>query len=124
MADYSPLGKATANATEVENIDEAAIVAELEHAFGEDPSTSDGGKCHASLGTVDTLNEGVLDYVNSKIYYYRSSTITVAKIKEMEEKSYFLEDEAHALGTETVQSRGVRGLFCRWLVHVTASCPS
>jgi hypothetical protein len=33
----------------------------------------------------------------------RSSTITVGKIKEMEEKCYFPEGEARAPGDETVQ---------------------
>jgi hypothetical protein len=33
---------------------------------------------------------------------FGSSTITVNNIKKMEEKGYFVKDEAHALGAETV----------------------
>jgi hypothetical protein len=33
------------------------------------------------------------------MYYFGSSTITVGKIKDMEEKGYFLEDEARAPNT-------------------------
>jgi hypothetical protein len=51
MARYSPLGEAAATATEVENIDKAAIVIELEHAFGEDPTAFSGEKCIASPGS-------------------------------------------------------------------------
>jgi hypothetical protein len=36
------------------------------------------------------------------MYYFRSSTITVGKIKEMEEKCYFPEDEARAAGAKTM----------------------
>jgi hypothetical protein len=38
MAACSPLGNATATVAEVENIDEAAVAAELERAFGENPT--------------------------------------------------------------------------------------
>jgi hypothetical protein len=102
MAHCSPLGEAAANATEVENIDEGAVAAELAHAFEEDHAASDGEKCRASPGVEDTLNEGVSDDANSKMYYFGSSTITVGKIKEMEEKGYFPEDEAHTPRAETV----------------------
>jgi hypothetical protein len=102
MASCSPLGEVAANATEVENIDEVVVVAELEHVFGEDPAASDGEKCRARPDIEDTLKEGVSDDANSKTYYFGLSTISVDKIKEMEEKGYFLEDEAHTLGVETV----------------------
>jgi hypothetical protein len=84
MIRCSPLGEATATTVEVENIDEVAVVVELERVFG------------------DTLSKGVSDNENSWTYYFRSSTITVNKIKEMEEKCYFLEDKARAPGAETV----------------------
>jgi hypothetical protein len=66
----SPFGEAAANAMEVENIDKAAVVAELEHAFGEDPGASDGEKHRTSPGAEDTLNESVSDDVNLKAYYF------------------------------------------------------
>jgi hypothetical protein len=36
------------------------------------------------------------------MYYFGSSTITIRKIKEMEEKGYFPEDEARAPGVQIV----------------------
>jgi hypothetical protein len=41
MAHYSPLGEAATTTVEVENIDEAAVVDELERAFRENPAASD-----------------------------------------------------------------------------------
>jgi hypothetical protein len=41
MAHYSPLGEAATTAVEVENINEAAVVDELERAFRENPAASD-----------------------------------------------------------------------------------
>jgi hypothetical protein len=92
MAHCSPLGEAAATAVEVENIDKAAVAAELERAFGENPAASDGEKCLASPDVGDTLSEGVSDNENSWTYYFGSSTITVGKSKEIEEKGYFSED--------------------------------
>jgi hypothetical protein len=102
MVRCSPLGDAAATAAEVENIDEAAVATELEHAIGENPAISDGERYAASLDAKDNLNEGVS--YNEKLWmcYFRSSTITVIKIKEMEEKGYFSEDEARAPGAKTV----------------------
>jgi hypothetical protein len=102
MARCSPLGEAAAGMTEVENIDEADVVAELERAFKKNPTTSDGEKRPASPDVKDTLSDGGSDNENSWTYYFGSSTITVRKIKEMMEKGYFLEDGAHAPGAETV----------------------
>jgi hypothetical protein len=102
MAHCSPLGEAAATAAEVENMGMDAVVAELDHAFGENLAASDGEKCLASSGVEDTLSEGVSDNENSWTYYFGSSTIIVSKIKEMEEKGYFLEDETHTLGVKTV----------------------
>jgi hypothetical protein len=92
MARCSPFGEAAATAAEVENIDEVVVAAELEHAFGENPAASDGEKCLASPGVGDTLSEGVSNNENSWTYYFGSSTITVGKSKEIEEKGYFPED--------------------------------
>jgi hypothetical protein len=49
--------------------------------------------------------------VATRMHYFRASTITVGKIKEMEERGYFVKDEAHASGAETMP------------VHVWASGP-
>jgi hypothetical protein len=61
-AHCSSLGEDAANATGMENIDKAAVVAELERAFGENPVTFDSE-------AKDTLSEGVSDNANSKTYY-------------------------------------------------------
>jgi hypothetical protein len=86
MARCSPLGEAAANAMKVENIDKAAVVAQLERAFGEHSAASDGEKHRVSPDAEDTLSEGVSDDANLKTYYFGSSTITIGKIKEMEER--------------------------------------
>jgi hypothetical protein len=102
MTHCSPPGEAAATVEEVENIDEAMVAGELERAFGENPAASDGEKYLASPGTGDTLSEGVSDNENLQTYYFGSLTITVGKIKEMEEKGYFPEDKAHAPWAKTV----------------------
>jgi hypothetical protein len=71
-------------------MDVALIAAELERAFRENPAASPDGE--------DILSEGIL----ARTHYFRSLTITVGKIKEMEENGYFMKDEAHAHGAETV----------------------
>jgi hypothetical protein len=102
MAHCSPLGGAFVAMVEIENMDEAAIAAELERAFGENPATYDSAKRVTSLDDVDIPSEGAPDNEELHTYYFKSSTITVGKIKEMEEKGYFTEDEAHTPGAETV----------------------
>jgi hypothetical protein len=92
MARCSPLGKVAAIATKVENIDEAAVVAKLERAFGKNLATSNGKERVVSPGGEDILSEGVSDNEKSRTYYFGSSTITVGNIKEIEEKGYFAED--------------------------------
>jgi hypothetical protein len=87
---------------EVKNMDEAAIVAELEHAFDENHAASDGEKHAVSSGDVAILSDGAPDHEELRTYYFGSSTITVSKIKEIEEKGYFAEDEARAPGAETM----------------------
>jgi hypothetical protein len=74
----------------VEDMDEALIAMELEHAFGEDPVVS--------LTAEDVPNEGAA----VRMHYFGSLTIIVGKIKEMEEKGYFVKDEACAHGAETM----------------------
>jgi hypothetical protein len=102
MAHCSPLDEAASGMTEVENMDEAVVAAELECVFGENPAASNGERCFVSPDTEDTLSEGGSGNENSWTYYFRSSIITVGKIKEMVEKGYFLEDGAHASGVKTV----------------------
>jgi hypothetical protein len=61
---------------------------------GENPTASDGEDHLASPDAEDALSEGGSGNENSLTYYFRSSTITVGKIKEMVEKGYFLEGGA------------------------------
>jgi hypothetical protein len=102
MACCSPLGEVATDTVEEENMDKAVIAAEVERALGENPIASDGEKRPMSPNTEDTLSEGGSDNENSRPYYFGSSTITVGKIKEIEEKDYFLEGEARAPGAETM----------------------
>jgi hypothetical protein len=55
-----------------------------------------------SLNAEDDLGEGASDSAKPRMCYFGSSTITVGKIKEMEERGYFPEGEVRAPGTETV----------------------
>jgi hypothetical protein len=73
MARCSPLGKVGANAMDKESIDKATVVAQLEHVFGENSTASDGVAEY-------TLSEGVSDNVNSKMYYFGSSTIMLREM--------------------------------------------
>jgi hypothetical protein len=102
MSRYSPLGKAATTAAEVDNMEEITVSTELEHAFGENPIAFNGERCAASPTAEDNLDEGASDKVKLRMCYFRSSTIMVGKIKEMEEKSYFLEGEARTPGAETM----------------------
>jgi hypothetical protein len=74
----------------LEDMDEALITTELERVFGDGDNANVEGK--------DVLSEGAAAHT----HYFGSSSITVGKIKEMEEKGYFMRDEARALGAETV----------------------
>jgi hypothetical protein len=112
MARCSPLGKATATAMEVENIDEAAVVAKLERAFGKNLTTSDGKERVVSPCGEDILSEGVSNNEKSCTYYFGSSTITVGNIKEIEEKGYFAEDVTCVPGPETVPEPNEMKLWC------------
>jgi hypothetical protein len=102
MYRYSPLGEVAAVGVRVENMEETMVLAELERAFGENHVASDGERYATSLNAEDDLTEGASDNAKLRTCYFRSSTNTVGKIKEMEEKGYFPEDEAHAPRTETM----------------------
>jgi hypothetical protein len=102
MSRCSPLGNAAAAAMEVKNMEETTISVELEHAFGENPAATDGERYVASPNAEDDLDEGASDNAKFQTCYFESLTITVGKIKEMEEKGYFLEDEARTPGAKTV----------------------
>jgi hypothetical protein len=94
MARCSLLDEAAAGMAEVENMDEAVIVAELESAFEENPAASNVEQHPVSLDGEGTLSECGSGNENSWTYYFGSSTITVSKIKKMVEKGYFLEGGA------------------------------
>jgi hypothetical protein len=102
MARCSPLGEAAAAMTEVENMDVEVVAGELERAFMENPTTSDGEMRLLSPDAEDALSEGGLGNEDSWTYYFVLSTIIIAKINEMVEKGYFPEVGAHAPGYETV----------------------
>jgi hypothetical protein len=89
MAHCSSLYKA-GRVMGVEDIDEALVAVELERAFGEEPAVSLAGGGVPSEGAV------------THTHYFGASTITVGKIKEMEERGYFTKDEAHASRAKTV----------------------
>jgi hypothetical protein len=104
MASCSPLSEvATANATEVENVDRVVGMAKIVWIVSEKPATSDGEGHNSSLDAAgDSLGEGASNDENSRTYYFGSSTIAVGKIKEMVEKGYFVKGEAHAPEAETL----------------------
>jgi hypothetical protein len=102
MARCSPLDEDMDGMMEVGNMDEAVVAAGLKHAFRENPAASDGERRPTSPDVEDILSEGGSRNENSWMYYFGSSTITICKIKEMTEKTYFPEDGAHAPRAEIV----------------------
>jgi hypothetical protein len=74
----------------VEDMDEALVAMELEWAFGEELSVSPGGEGVPSEGAM------------MHTHYFGASTITMGKIKEMEERGYFVKGEACVPGAKTV----------------------
>jgi hypothetical protein len=102
MARSGSLDDASVAVAEVEILDEAAVSAELERAFGQNPSASIVDKHSASLDSENVSSEGGPGNEELRTFYFGSLTITVGKIKEMEEKCYFAEDEARAPGVEIV----------------------
>jgi hypothetical protein len=102
MSHCRSLGEATAIATKAKNVEEIIVLAELEHAFGGNPTASDGGSYAVSPNAEDDLGEGASDSVKPWTCYFGSSTITVRKIKEMDERGYFPEGESSAPGTRTM----------------------
>jgi hypothetical protein len=102
MSHCSPLGEVAAAAVRVENMEETTVLAELECAFGGNHVASNGERYATSLNAKDDLTEGASDNAKLRTCYFRSSTNVVRKIKKMEEKGCFLEDEARAPGTETM----------------------
>jgi hypothetical protein len=125
---YSPLGEVAVVGVRVENMEETTVLAELERAFGENHAASDGERYATSLNAEDDLTEGASDNAKLRTCYFRSSTNAVGKIKELEEKGYFPEDETRAPGTETMpepnsdEVMAFEDFFC-WLAHASASGP-
>jgi hypothetical protein len=89
MSHCSPLDEVAAAAAGVENMEETTVSAELESSFGENPTACDGKRYVVSLNAVDDLTEGASDNAKLRTCYFRSSTITVGKIKEMKKKLLF-----------------------------------
>jgi hypothetical protein len=104
MARCSHLSEVVAaNATEVEDMDKVASVARIAWIVGEILAASDGeGRLLSPDAANDFLSNGASDDENSWTYYFRSSTITIAKINEMVEKGYFVDGEARAPEAESV----------------------
>jgi hypothetical protein len=87
----------------VENVNRVANAAEVMQSDGESHGASDGEGHISSLNAGDVLfGEGASDDENSRTYYFGSLTIPISKIKEMVEKEYFIEGEAHAPRAKTV----------------------
>jgi hypothetical protein len=107
MAHCSPLGEAATSAAEVENKDKVAVATEVEWTISENSTASDGDGCLSGPDAADdSLGKGGSDDENLRTYYFRSSTITVGKTYEMEEKGYFLEGKARAPGAENCAGAG------------------
>jgi hypothetical protein len=102
MSRYSPLGEVAAAVAEVENMKETTVSAKLERAFGENPAASDGERYATSPNAEDDLDEGASDNAKLRTCSFGSSTITIGKIKEMEERGYFPEGEVRIPMAETV----------------------
>jgi hypothetical protein len=102
----SPLSKvAAANVAEVENQSRVASTVEVARTVGasEVPAASDDERRLSSLGGTDnSLGGGVSDDENSWTYNFCTSTITLDRIKEMVEKGYFTDGEAHTPAAEAV----------------------
>jgi hypothetical protein len=112
MARHSPLDDAEVGMTEVGNMDEAVVAAELERVFRENPTASDGERRPASPDDEDILSESGSGNENSRTYYFRSSTITVGKIKEMAEKVTFQKTELAHQGPKLCRSQITTKLWC------------
>jgi hypothetical protein len=123
MSRCSPLGEAVAITAEVENMEEITVLAELECMFGENPAASDGEGYAASLNAEDDLDKGASDNVKLRPCYFGSSTITVGKIKEMEERGYFSKGEGHAPGAEPCQSQmATKPSYMRTFLSPACAC--
>jgi hypothetical protein len=93
MSHYSPLGEAATAAVGVENMEEITVSVE---------GASNDDRYVAIPNAEDDLDEGASENVKLRTCYFGSSTITIGKIKEVEEKGYFPEGEAHTPGAETM----------------------
>jgi hypothetical protein len=121
MVCCSPLIEAAASMAELENMDNVVIAMEVVRMIGE-------GCLSIPDAADDSLGKGGSDDENSQTYYFRSSTITVDKIKEMVEKGDFLEGKACAPRAEMVpepdsdEAIVYENFFCCRLMHAFASC--
>jgi hypothetical protein len=123
MARRSPLDDAEAGMTEVGNMDEAVVAAELERVFGENPTASDGERRPASPDDEDILSKSGSGNENSRTYYFRSSTITIGKIKEMTEKVTFQKTELTHQGPKLCRSQIMTKLWCmRTFLLLACAC--
>jgi hypothetical protein len=106
MSRYSPLEEvAAANVMEAGNVDEARDVTEVVPTTDGDlvlVASGDGGHVSRRGGTDESADERASDDENSQTYNFGASTITMGRIKEMMEKSYFADGDAHTLVAETM----------------------
>jgi hypothetical protein len=102
MSHYSSLGEVAVAAAEAENVEEITVSAELERVFGQNPASSDVERHTVSPNADDDLGEGILASAKPRMCCFGSSTITIGKIKGVEERGYFPEGEGRAPGTKTV----------------------
>jgi hypothetical protein len=103
MARCSPIDEiAVVNVAEAENLDIVDDPMEMARVIGAElPRASDGEGPTLSAEGVET-SAGASDDEHSWTYYFGPSTITRGKIKEMVEKGYFTEGEAHEPRAETI----------------------
>jgi hypothetical protein len=90
-------------------------VVEVARTIGADkvPTASDDEKCLLSPGGTDnSLGEGASDDENSWTYNFRTSTITIGRMKEMVEKGYFVDGEARTPRLKRCRSRIATKLAC------------
>jgi hypothetical protein len=112
MAHYGPLGGASVAMVEVENMEKAAIAAELELAFGENPATSDGAKCAARPDDEDIPSEGAPDNEGLCMYISGHQPSLSAKLRKWRRKVTLRRTRLAHPGTKLCHSQTMTKLWC------------
>jgi hypothetical protein len=132
MVCCSLLGEVDAtNVVDTENMADAENVMEVVPSVGGDEVpmvSSDEGCTSSGGGPDDSADERASDNVNSLMYNFGASTITLGHVNKMVEKGYFADGKARALGVETVpeldddEAVMFEDFFCSRVAHASASC--